>query len=215
MNWSEIPEKERQIVNALLHQLKDHDEETYFHCLRVSQNCQFLAEAAGSSPKEVLQARLAGLLHDIGKAKIPVDILNKPSRLDNDEYEKMQDHASASAEMMEPLGSNTFFRIIQLCVLHHHERMDGKGYPFGLSADEIPRISRMILIADTLDAMTASRPYRKGLPIEVAYRELKRCSGTQFDAELVDIFISAHKNAIHKKSDKKVAQLFDRQKKAA
>lgn len=216
MNWNRIPERERQIINELLMNLRSHDEGTYFHCLRVSHLSQFVAEAAGFSTADQFEARLGGLLHDIGKAIIPVDVLNKPTRLNDDEFNKMKDHASASASMMEPLLTDPLFIRVQAAVRHHHERMDGKGYPSGLGGDSIPHLSRVILIADTVDAMTADRPYRKGLPIEVVYRELERFSGTQFDPELAQCFIRSHKNLNNITPTKdSVIEIFSHKKKAA
>ena len=152
----------------------------------MGQWSRFLAEEAGFDPHYQLMAHFSGLLHDIGKIEISVDVLNK-SRLDEGEYEKMQDHATASAKLLDPLIKDPFFREVQLNVLHHHERIDGNGYPLGVPGLKIPLISKVILIVDTVDAMTSDRPYRKGLPIEVAYRELERCSGTQFDLSLIHI----------------------------
>ena len=192
MTWKSIPQDLLEIVNEILNELKEHDEATYEHCLRVSHLCTFLAEAAGLSETEKLKAQFAGLLHDVGKAKIPLSILNKPGKLTEEEYQFMQKHSILSAEMLEPLEHSPFFRQVQLAVLHHHERIDGKGYPLKLEDEQIPYISRLILIVDTVDAMTQTRAYRKGLPMDVVYKELKKFAGLQFDAELVNIFISAH-----------------------
>jgi len=193
MNWGFIPQDEMVMVNQLLDDLKTHDEATYSHCLRVSQLCRFLAEAAGLSPEQQTLAQFAGLLHDVGKTQTNGAVLNKPARLNDNEFREMKQHPVASAELLEPLAENPFFRDVQSAVLHHHERVDGNGYPNALLGDQIPLISRLILIVDTVDAMTQDRPYRKGLPMEVAYRELERCAGTQFDAEFTEIFIAAHR----------------------
>lgn len=192
LTWGSLSQDLIIEVNRLLEKLKEYDEETYQHCVRVSQMCRFLAEHAELSPYDCLVAQFAGLLHDIGKMETPLKILNKPAKLTDKEYNVMKDHAVKSAELLEPLKSSSFFRDVQVAVLHHHERVDGKGYPFGLQGEEIPYISRLILIVDTVDAMTQSRAYRKGLPIEVAYQELEKYSGTQFDSDLADIFIQAH-----------------------
>mgnify|MGYP003683375917 CR=1 FL=1 len=192
LTWGSLPQELIIEVNELLERLKAYDEETYSHCVRVSMLCRFLAEHDELSPYECLVAQFAGLLHDIGKMEVPLSVLNKPAKLNDEEYNVMKDHPLKSAELLDPLKESSFFRDVQLAVLHHHERMDGKGYPLGLQGEEIPYISRLILIVDTVDAMTRTRAYRKGLPIEVVYKELDRCAGTQFDPELVATFIRAH-----------------------
>ncbi len=193
MTWRSIPEELLLKVNQILVDLKSYDEATLQHCLRVSYLSRFLADAAGMTSDEILQAQFAGLLHDIGKMKIPIEVLNKPGKLTDEEYHLVKRHSIFSAELLEPLVEDSFFRDIQLLVLHHHERVDGLGYPFNLQGEEIPYISRLILIVDTVDAMTHKRAYRKGLPLSVVYQELEKFAGTQFDAELVAIFIEAHK----------------------
>lgn len=129
------------------------------------------------------------MLHDVGKAKIPKEVLFKPGPLTEAEYQLVQDHSKFSAQMMEPLTELEFFRHILPVVLHHHERLDGLGYPHGLAGESVPFGSRILLIADTFDAMTHRRSYRKGLDDEVAYAELAKFSGTQFDPNLVKVFI--------------------------
>jgi putative nucleotidyltransferase with HDIG domain len=193
MIWSSIPQPLLVQVNEILEELKEHDLETYKHCVRVSELCVFIAEAAELSDYEKLLAQFAGLLHDVGKAKIPLSVLNKPGKLTDDEYELMKKHSLFSAEMLESLEHSEFFREVQVAVLHHHERVDGKGYPLKLEGEQIPHISRLILIADTVDAMTQTRAYRKGLPMPVVYKELRKFAGSQFDEEFVNIFIAAHK----------------------
>lgn len=193
LSWGALPQDLLNQVNEIMTKLKEHDVGVHDHCVRVSQLCRFLAEAADLSPYDQLVAQFAGLLHDAGKMTVDQDIINKPSRLDENEYMAMKDHAIASAELLEPLEDSSFFREVQVAVLHHHERMDGNGYPFGLEGEQIPYISRLILVVDTYDAMTETRAYRKGLPVEVAYAELEKCSGTQFDEELAQIFVAAHK----------------------
>lgn len=193
LSWGSLPQELLIEVNHILDELKKYDIETYKHCLRVSQLCRFLAEKDQLSPYDILVSQFAGLLHDVGKMKVSRKILNKPERLTKEEYNKMKDHPVISAEMLEPLEGSSFFREVQLAVLHHHERMDGKGYPYGLQGDQIPYISRLILVVDTVDAMTQTRAYRKGLPFEVVYQELEKYAGTQFDSHLAQLFINAHK----------------------
>ena len=183
-------------VNQILDEVHHHDVATFEHCVRVSHLCRFLAQAASLSMEDQIKAQFSGLLHDVGKAKIPLSILNKPGKLTESEYEIMKSHALLSAEMLEPLEEDPFFAQVQEAILHHHERADGRGYPLQLEGETIPYLSRVILIVDTVDAMTQTRAYRKGLPLDVVYRELEKFAGTQFDYDLVGIFIDAHKKAM-------------------
>ncbi len=196
MNWNIIPQHLHLKVNKILEDLKRYDIDTYNHCVRVSHLSRFLAQAAGLSDYEKLQAQFSGLLHDVGKMKIPIEVLKKPGKLNEDEYRLVKKHSVFSAELVEPLEESQFFRELQLNVLHHHERVDGKGYPFNLDGETIPYISRLILIVDTVDAMTQNRAYRKGLPWNVVYQELEKFSGSQFDAELVEVFIREYKRLV-------------------
>lgn len=215
MIWSSVPQDLLKKVNEILNELKQFDIVTYNHCVRVSHLSRFLAEAAELTEYEKLQAQFAGLLHDVGKMKIPLDVLHQPRKLTDEEYKQVKNHAVYSAELLEPLEHSHFFREVQLAVLHHHERLDGKGYPFGLEGEQIPYISRVILIVDTVDAMTQDRPYRKGLPLEVVYQELEKHAGTQFDPHLVKVFLAAYKNLLQKDVSASVVNLTKRQKNVA
>ena len=116
-------------------------------------------------------------------------ILNKPGRLDPEEYAVIQSHPRLGRRILEPIS---FLKDAVPIVYHHHERWDGKGYPAGLSGEEIPLSCRIMAVADTYDAMTSDRPYREGLTHEVAVAELRRCSGTQFEPQCVQAFLEAH-----------------------
>lgn len=207
MTWNSIPQDLLAKVNQILAELRDYDIATFDHCVRVSQMCCFLAEAAELSHSEKLKAQFAGLLHDVGKMKIPIEVLNKPGKLTDEEYNLVQNHSLFSAELLEPLEHSPFFREVQLAVLHHHERIDGQGYPLKLEGEQIPYISRLILVVDTVDAMTQNRAYRKGLEMSVVYKELNKFAGVQFDKELVEIFISAHKKLVASESRADIIQL--------
>ena len=150
------------------------------------------AQAAGLPEREQEIIEYSSMFHDLGKMGIPDKILLKPGRLTPEEEEIMKLHPVKSADILSPLSQVPFFRSMLPGVLHHHERYDGKGYPHGISGENIPLTARIMLIADTFDAMTTTRPYRKGLAIEIAYKELKQFAGRQFDAKLVQIFLKAH-----------------------
>jgi HD-GYP domain-containing protein (c-di-GMP phosphodiesterase class II) len=139
--------------------------------------------------KELIErVYFAGLLHDVGKIGIPDAIITKPDRLDHDEYELIKDHSAIGARILEPVH---FLRHIVPCVRHHHEWFDGseRGYPDCLVSQQIPMPSRVLLVADTVEAMTSDRPYRKALPVETVIEELRKYSGSQFDPACVDAFL--------------------------
>jgi HD-GYP domain-containing protein (c-di-GMP phosphodiesterase class II) len=129
---------------------------------------------------------VAALLHDIGKIGIPDAILRKPGKLDSNEYTLMKRHSEYGWLVLRVLPG---FQHAALDILHHHESLDGKGYPAGLKGAEIPIVSRIVCVIDAFDAMVSSRPYRQGLPFEEAVRRLILSSGTQFDPEVVQCFL--------------------------
>ena len=180
------------VARALLQALRERDPYTYGHCRRVARNAALLAQSAGLNPMEAQIVEYASMFHDLGKMGIPDSILLKPGRLTEQEEAIMRLHPVKSAEILQPLSHIQFFRSTLPGVRAHHERIDGRGYPDGLQGDNIPLIARIILIADTFDAMTTTRPYRKGMADEIAYKELRTFAGRQFDKHLVDIFVKAH-----------------------
>jgi len=190
--WNDIPDSAFVTSREIMKDVNRKDPETFFHCVRVSQQARLLSEAAGLNEYESRVVEFAGLFHDAGKISVPDSILFKPAKLSEEEYRIMQSHPVQSAKLIEPLAAVHFFKDLLPGVLHHHERIDGLGYPFGLAGDEIPLAARIILVVDTFDAMTATRAYRKGLPAEVAFKELQDFAGRQFDAQLVKIFLEAY-----------------------
>lgn len=175
-----------QAARTILKALDAKDNYTFGHSMRVAYFSLVTGAEAQLSPEEMYELELAAIFHDIGKIGTPDAVLNKPSRLSEDEFNIMKQHPENSFEILKEFPM--FEKIAQSARLHH-ERYDGKGYPLGLKGDEIPLGARIILIADTFDAMTSTRPYRKGLPYEVAFEELVQFSGTQFDPKLVQLFI--------------------------
>lgn len=188
----EIPDWADYVAKSLLQALRERDPYTYGHCRRVSRNARLLAAAAGLSEREQRIIEYSSMFHDLGKIGIPDSVLLKPGRLTTEEEALMRAHPLKSAEIVGPLSKVPFFQATLPGIRHHHERMDGAGYPYGITGDQIPLHARIILIADTFDAMTTTRPYRKGLAFEIAYKELKTFAGRQFDPHLVKIFLEAH-----------------------
>jgi len=184
-------------IKMLLNALKCKDLYTWEHSLRVSFFSTTLGRELNLSPFEIYELEVSALLHDIGKIGVPDQILLKPSRLDENEFQQMKQHPSSSGNILSDFPS---FQKMSLGAKHHHERYDGRGYPDGLKGDNIPLYARIILIADTFDAMTSTRPYRKGLDCQIAYQELRDFSGTQFDPILVEKFITAISREINSQS---------------
>lgn len=176
-----------ETLEALGAALDLRDTETEGHSRRVSAYCQRMAHALGYTNEQLKHITRGSYLHDIGKIGIPDSILLKPGRLTGDETAVMQTHAL--------IGYNLVSRILFLApaaeiVLTHQECYDGTGYPQGLSAEEIPLGSRIFAVADTLDAMTSDRPYRRALPFAAAREEVVAFSGHQFDPQVVQVFVS-------------------------
>ncbi len=187
-----LPPAVVETVTALAFAIDGKDQYTQGHSQKVSAYAVMLAQGLGMSDADVEEIRLAALLHDIGKVGIPEGILNKSGPLDPTEWETMKTHADLGFQILEPL--KPMQRIRQL-VRHHHECYDGSGYPQRLKGDQIPYGSRVIAIADAYDTITSARSYKKPRSPEDAFAELERCAATQFDPEIVSVFITAMKTA--------------------
>ncbi len=194
MKWGDIPNWSGASVASLLQILKHIEPGTYEHCLRVGEYSKQLAHYAGLNEYQQKVAEISGLLHDIGKATIDLDILLKPSKLNAIEYEIIKSHSLASEEFIKPLsGVHPFFQDVQPIVRGHHEFLNGTGYPDKKVGDEIPLLARIVSIVDTYDAMSVTRTYRAGLTDDIIYAEIKRCAGTQFDSQLATVFLNSHR----------------------
>lgn len=177
----------RQTIQSLARALEAMDKYTAGHSDRVTIYARLTAEHLGESPHRVELITQSGMLHDIGKLGCHAN-LNKPEKLTDQEYEIFKSHPSYGKEILDPIS---FLRPIVPGVHFHHERWDGKGYPLGLSGEDIPSIARILAVADSYDAMTSDRAYRRALRHDVAIAELRRCAGTQFDPTIVDAFLEA------------------------
>jgi HD-GYP domain-containing protein (c-di-GMP phosphodiesterase class II) len=162
------------------------DLNTGVHSTRLAEWALHVANELGLLESDLGDIEIAALLHDIGKIGIPDAVLNKPARLTTQEYDLMKKHPEYGWTVLRQIPR---MDRASLLVLHHHESYDGKGYPAGLQGEEIPIGSRIVSVIDAFDAMVSSRPYRNGLPFEEAERRLLEASGTQFDPNVVAIFL--------------------------
>jgi putative nucleotidyltransferase with HDIG domain len=177
-----------QTIRALAEAVDAKDTYTRGHSERVGVYASKIAREMSFAKDFIERVYIAGLLHDVGKIGVRDAVITKPDRLTPAEYEEIKAHPEIGARILEPVQ---FLADIVPCVRHHHEWYDGceRGYPLGLRADQIPLPSRIILVADTVEAMTSDRPYRHALPLEAVYSELTKYSGTQFDPTCVEAFL--------------------------
>ncbi|MGA2264466.1 MAG: HD-GYP domain-containing protein [Acidobacteriota bacterium] len=176
-------------VTALAFTLDAKDHYTQGHSQSVSRLAAQISQQLGLSKDELEEIRLAGILHDIGKIGVPKSVLNKPSCLTPEEYELMKSHTTLGERILAPLKGKGIERIRKM-VRSHHERLDGKGYPDGLRGEEIPLGVRILTVANAFDSMISDLPYRPPRTFSEARDELARHSGTQFDPEVVRVFLS-------------------------
>ncbi|PKQ19212.1 MAG: hypothetical protein CVT66_11250 [Actinobacteria bacterium HGW-Actinobacteria-6] len=175
-------------LQALSAAVDEKDAYTARHSLGVTNWAHAIGVTAGLSPVQMATLERAGLLHDIGKIGVPESVLLKPERLTEEEFALIREHPDAGARILETIP---FLDDIVNVVRYHHERWDGTGYPEGLSGEKIPYLARVLAVADAYDAMITDRPYRKAMPTEDARAELLACAGTQFDPEVVHLFVQA------------------------
>ena len=161
------------------------------HVWRVAEYSKLLAEKAGLSADEIFKSYISGYLHDIGKIVIPDAVLNKTTSLTREEFELVKTHTTVGSEIIR---AHPFADLIKDAVLHHHERIDGKGYPDALEGDRIEIITRIVSIADTFDAITSVRPYKERMPSDKAVFLLNGQRGKRFDDNLITILIDAVEN---------------------
>ncbi len=175
---------------ALAETIELRDPYTGGHTQRVKDYSVMIGQHMGFNENDIESLKLAAIFHDIGKIGVRDNVLHKNGRLDPEELKHMNKHSDYGADLLQKVPQ---LKNIIPGIRGHHERYDGNGYPANLKNGDIPLIARIITVADTFDAMTTDRPYRKGLTTETAMEELKKHSGTQFDPEVADIFISLYK----------------------
>ncbi len=187
----EVSEKEilfMAVIDSLAQVVGARDTYTHNHNRSVADYAVKLGEAMGIGGTDLATLHIAGRLHDIGKIGVPEAILQKKGALTDEEYDRMKEHPTVGGKILESLPN---FDSISDIVIYHHERYDGKGYPKGLKKDNIPLLARVTAVCDAWDAMTSDRVYRKKLPLEEAKRRLIEGSGTQFDPEIVEVFVKS------------------------
>lgn len=173
-------------VMALSEAVDAKDRYTSGHSRRVAEYSKMIARRMGKDNKEIEHIYFSGLLHDIGKIRIPEEIINKPGKLTDEEYEVIKIHSVTGYHILKRISNDAD---IALAAKFHHERYDGKGYPNGLQGENIPELARIIGVADAYDAMASNRSYRDALPQEVVRNEIIKGKGAQFDPEIADIML--------------------------
>jgi putative nucleotidyltransferase with HDIG domain len=174
-------------LEALVAALDAREHETFSHSFRVRAYASYLAREIGYPPAYLSQLEHGALLHDIGKIAISDAILLKPGRLTSEEWQEMRKHPGVGETILRRVP---FLAPAAHIVRHHHEQYDGSGYPDGLVGDQIPLGARVFAFADTMDAMTSDRPYRQAAGFDAVHREIRRCSGGQFDPGITEVFLS-------------------------
>ncbi|MGP3688380.1 HD-GYP domain-containing protein [Streptomyces sp. IBSNAI002] len=175
-------------IRALVQAVDIKDRYTRGHSERVGQASAMIARELGMSEDRLETVRIAGILHDVGKLGVPTRLLRKDGPLTPEERRIIELHPEYGHEMVRGIG---FLGEARAAILHHHERVDGSGYPYGLTGDQIPVLARVVAVADAFDAMTSTRSYSRARPVPVALAELERCAGAQFDPAMVDALTGA------------------------
>jgi HD-GYP domain-containing protein (c-di-GMP phosphodiesterase class II) len=171
-------------MDSLLAAMEGVVEDLYGHVHRVSSTSSAIGRHMGLDDLDIDRLTTVGVLHDVGKVHVDPVILAKPGPLEAEELVRMRRHPEFGFAMTVDL----FDRNVSEAILHHHERYDGNGYPYGLVKEEIPLLARIVLVADAFDAITSHRAYQPALPVEWALHEITRCAGTQFDPLVVEAF---------------------------
>jgi polar amino acid transport system substrate-binding protein len=182
---------QRRLLSVVVKALEYYDYYTRGHSENVAHYATLFAEKLGLDRNSIRRLFWAGMVHDVGKIFVPQHILNKNGLLSPEEYELVKIHPLKSFELLNEAGLEDIARIAR----HHHERYDGRGYPDGLTGENIPFESRILTVVDAFDAMTSDRPYKKAAGLQEAIAEIERCSGTQFDPYLAKKFVELLKES--------------------
>jgi HD-GYP domain-containing protein (c-di-GMP phosphodiesterase class II) len=177
-----------ELVGQLAAAVDAQDPYTDGHSRRVARRAAMVARRMGLPDEQVAKVRAAAAVHDVGKLRVPAEVLNKPGKLTSAEFEIAKRHADAGAEIVACMGDPELTAIVR----HHHERIDGRGYPSGLAGDQVPLGARIIAVADTFDALTSARPYRPASPHKQAIEILRSEAGTQLDPDAVRAFLRCY-----------------------
>jgi response regulator RpfG family c-di-GMP phosphodiesterase len=180
-------------IDAMIKALEAKDFYTRGHSQRVTLYSMAIGGELGMTEQELEDLHRASVLHDLGKIGVREEVLNKPGKLTEEEFAEIVRHPGTAVRILESIP---LLRPLFPAILHHHERFDGKGYPSRLAGRNIPLASRIMAIADTFDAMTSTRAYRKALPVADAIAEIRRCSGTQFDPDIVPAFLACQSKIV-------------------
>ena len=173
-----------RLVSSLMKAIEVKDGYTRGHGDRVATLCVEVARELGYGYDDLRAVRYASMLHDVGKLNVPLEVLNKPGSLTDAEFAMIRTHPLSGSDIVEGIE---FLSPALAGIRYHHERLDGRGYPYGLAGDGLPMVARIVTACDAFDAMTSTRSYRFALSVETAVEELVRCSGTQFDPDVVAI----------------------------
>lgn len=182
----ELQQSYLEVIKSFAVVLEERDAYTQGHSSRVTDYSVRTASEMQLGEEQIIALQIGGNLHDIGKIGVPEEVLCKTEGLTDEEWLVMREHPEKGSRMVEPLSFLSKERVL---IRHHHERWDGKGYPDGLAGEEIPLLSRILCVADAFDAMTSTRSYRKRMTLETAIDQLKKNKGTQFDPDIVDVFL--------------------------
>ena len=186
--FAEQQRAHQSTLAALCQAVETKDFYTRGHSERVSRGAGMIGRQVGMRPERVEALSFAGMLHDVGKLGVPTRVLQKEGGLTEEEYAAIQLHPMRGLEIVREIG---FLNEALTGIVHHHERMDGRGYPMGFAGLEIPEFARIIAVADAFDSMTSKRAYRGAVRLPDAIAELRKCAGSQFDPRIVDAFICA------------------------
>lgn len=181
-----LEQTNKNVIRALVRIIDAKDRYTNGHSVRVAEYALEMAKRLGKSKEEQDVIYYAGLLHDVGKIRVPGEIINKPGRLTDEEFDQIKLHPVTGYHILKDIYDD---KVIAMGVKYHHERYDGKGYPSGLTEKNIPEIARILGVADTYDAMTSNRSYRGALSREKVLEEINKGKGTQFDPQMADIML--------------------------